>query len=346
MKKKVLALILSTALVAGLFAGCGSSSSDADTDADAAVEETTDDASDDATAEDTAAEEEEAVVEEVTVEPEDLPDAFAYISFDGEDEGYSALIQVEDVGTNTGATYGLEATEVDYVYTDGVAGSCLYIDGTFGLDLGLEATETDAYTVSFWVWASRLADYGATLQIGHSIGMAADVGNDVTWINVTQTSWSTKYFPTIWSRNESSDADDGTDCWPWMAAFQEGDEVISGKKEWAMITIVCTGNEQASPLGDTTVGAQLYIDGVLVYDSDDNYANGTYFEYTWDATLAPNVMKTNGYEFESYFGINYWDTVFKGFVDELYVYDTALTAGQVVSLYQLGDPTVEPSVEE
>ena len=78
-----------------------------------------------------------------------------------------------------------------------------------------------------------------------------------------------------------------------------------------------------------------------MYDSQDNYANHTYWEeWTWDATLAPNIMKPGDSEFESYFGVNYWDPMFIGYVDDLYVYDQALTAGQVLSLYQLGDPSV------
>ena len=108
-----------------------------------------------------------------------------------------------------------------------------------------------------------------------------------------------------------------------------------------MVTIVVSGEEQTGAAGTTTAGAQFYVNGIKYYDSQENYTNGTYFEYTWDATIAPNIMKPGDNTFESYFGINYWDTVFKGYVDDLYVYDTALTPGQVATLYGLGDPTVD-----
>jgi hypothetical protein len=326
MKKKVLAAFLCAAMATTMLAGCGNNS-DADT------------------AEST--ESEDAVV---SVESEELPEAFAHISFDGDDEGYTALVQTDDVGDNDGANLGLAAADVTFSYADGPVGQALYLDGSYGLDLGLEATNTDTYTVSFWVNADRLATYGPTLQIGYNIGRAADAENDVTWMNITQCEWGDstsenggKEFPIVWSRNEASDAEDGSDCFPWMAAF---DDQIYGKREWAMVTVVCTGETQEGTEGQTTVGAQYYINGTLVYDSQDNYENGTYFDYTWNATLAPNIMQPGDYDFESYFGINYWDTVFKGFVDDLYVFDQALTAGQVKTLYELGDASVESVAPE
>lgn len=330
MKRKVISILLCVAMSATLLTACG----DKETGTKGNTNETT--------GEQTPVASEPAG--EVT--PEAAPEAFAHYTFDGDAEGYVAVVQVDDVGTNDGASKGIAPTDVEFVYADGPVGKAIYLDGSYGLDLNLEATKTDAYTVSFWINATRLATYGPTLQMGYNIGKAADAGNNVTWFNVTQTEWGTdgaKIFPIVWSRNEASDAQDGTDCWPWMYGW---DDSIHGKREWAMVTIVCSGEEQESPLGSTTAGAQYYINGELVYDSQANYTSNTYFEYTWDATLAPNIMEPGDSEFESYFGINYWDTVFKGFVDDLYVFDSALSAGQVASLYALGDPTVESVAPE
>lgn len=331
MKKKVLSILLCAAMSATLLTACGSK--ETGTQGGASGESTAQ------TAENSSGAGGEAT-------PEEVPAAFAHYTFDGDAEGYTAVVQTDDVGANDGASFGIAPTDVEFVYADGPVGKALYLDGSYGLDLNLEATKTDSYTVSFWVNAARLATFGPTLQIGYNIGRAADAGNNVTWMNVTQSEWgadSAKIFPIVWSRNEASDAQDGTDCWPWMYGW---DDSIHGKREWAMVTVVCSGEKQDSPLGSTTAGAQLYINGELVYDSQANYTNNTYFEYTWDATLAPNIMQPGDSEFESYFGINYWDTVFKGFVDDLYVFDSALSAGQVASLYALGDPTVESVAPE
>lgn len=348
MKKKVLAALLCVSMTATVFAGCGEKEETADTAADtpAAKTEAEPEAAD-ATEEAADAEPAAEVPVPQMAEPEGLPaEAFAHLTFDGEDEGYTAVVQTENVGDNDGATYGIEPTDAAFRYAEGPVGQCISLDGSYGLDLGLEATNTDAYTVSFWINADRLATFGPTLQMGYNIGKTADADNNVTWLNVTQAEWgadSAKIFPIVWSRNEASDAADGTDCWPWMYAFDDG---IHGKREWTMVTIVCSGEEQTGATGAVTAGAQFYVDGVKMYDSQDNYENGTYFEYTWDASLAPNIMKPDGNTFESLFGINYWDTIFKGYIDDFYVYDTALTAGQVASLYQLGDAAVETVSDE
>ena len=273
----------------------------------------------------------------------ELPEAFAHITFDGGEEGYKAITNVDKDENDPlldGANKGIaDAPDAKFLYGEGPVGQALYIDGTYGLDLGLQPTNTDVYTISFWVNADRLSDYGPTLQIGYNIGRS-DASANVTWMNVTQTNWTPKYFPTIWSRNVASNAEDGTACWPWMAPFAP-DGAMIGKREWAMFTIVCSGEEQTGGNGQKTVGAQLYVNGELKYDSADNYTNGTYFDYTWDATLAPNIMKPGDDKFEAYFGINYWDTIFKGYVDDLYVFDTALNADQVAALYAMGNGKLE-----
>lgn len=339
MKKKVLCTLLCASLTLGMLTACGNN----DNAADNGTNDTNQTNEDNSAANNTDAGTTDTTPAEVSAEA--VPDAFAHYTFDGDDEGYTAVVQVEDVGDNDGATFGIADTDAAFAYADGPVGQAIYLDGSYGLNLNLKATNTDSYSVSFWVNADRLANYGPTLQIGYDIGKAADAGNNVTWLNVTQSEWgadNAKIFPIVWSRNEASDGQDGTDCWPWMYGW---DDSIHGKREWAMVTIVCSGEVQNSPLGSTTAGAQYYLNGQMVYDSQANYTNNTYFEYTWDATLAPNIMKPTS-DFESYFGINYWDTVFKGFVDDLYVFDSALTAGQVLSLYEMGNPNVESVAPE
>ena len=274
-------------------------------------------------------------------EDDTLPEAFAHITFDGGDEGYKAVAGGEkDAELPDGAARTIEdAPDAKLRYTDGPVGKALFIDGSFGLDLGLQPTNTDAWTVSFWVNASRLSEYGPTLLIGYNIGKTGKDVN-VTWMNVTQTYWNPMYFPTVWSRNVA------TGSWPWMAPFTEGGE-MTGKREWALFTIVCSGEEQdsVSTRGAKNAGAQLYINGELRYDSQENYEKGTYFAYTWDATLAPNIMKPDeGTPFEAYFGIGYTNAVYKGYVDDLYVFDTALNAEQVAKLYAMGTPDTEVPV--
>ena len=334
MKKKVLALLLCAVMTASL-AACGDNDEQP---------------SDQGNNQENQQQQENDQQQQEEVTPEALPQAFAHITFDeGANEGYKVVVNVDDGSVETpdgGAKAIVESSDV-LGYADGPVGQAIYLDGKHGLDLNLEPTNTDTWTVSYWMNADRLGDAGPTLQMGYNIGRAADAGNNVTWMNVTQWGWGADgaaIFPLVWSRNEASDAQDGTDCWPWMSAF---DDTVHGKKEWIMITVVASGEQQTGPAGATTCGAQLYLNGQLVYDSADNYENHTYWEeWTWDATLAPNIMKPGSSEFESWFGINYWDIIYRGFVDDLYVFDTALTAGQVASLYALGDPNVNSVAPE
>lgn len=331
MKKKVLSLLLCGAMMMTMLAACGN---DADTKENG-NDQTQNASGESGAGSDAAQGGEETPAAEVT--PEAIPAAFAHYTFDGDDEGYAAVAQVakaED-SVNDGATYDIQAKDVALTYADGAVGQALYMDGTFGLDLNLEPTNTDVYSISYWVNAKFFFNYGATFQMGYNIGKAADAGNNVTWLNVTQ--WDAKTFPIFWSRNEASNAQDGTACWPWFSAW---DDAVHGKKEWVMLTLVCSGEKQERD-GVSTVGAQYYLNGNLMYDSADNYTNHTYWEeWTWDATLAPNIMQPGDNEFESWFGVNYWDPLYTGWVDDLYVFDSALNAGQVLTLYQMGNPDV------
>lgn len=342
MKKKLLATLLSTTMVMSMMAGCGAKEETTTTTPETTVQEETkvEEKTEAPAAEPTT----EAAVEPETVvgglaEAEPLPENPLYhFAFDGSDEGIKTVIQVDDPGANTGATFGIaeSATYIDkegaeqpiaIQYADGPVGTCAYLDGKFGLQLPVEALNTNEYTISFWVNADRLSNYGPTLQMGSDMGMSdlAEEGNAVKWINFTQTDWgtsSTKIFPVVWNRNSE------TGVWPWVYA---ADDSIHGKKEWCLVTLVATGDVyNFADDGLDRVAAKLYLNGELKFDA----CEGTY------GGISPDVLSADD-NFEAFFGINYWDSIFKGFVDELYIYDQALTDGQVASLFLEGNPAVE-----
>lgn len=343
MKKKVFAALLSATMVMSMLTACGK---DAEQPANDSTEPSTVEPS---SAEPSSTPEESSSAPQESVEEpagglaasEALPEALYHFAMDGSDEGILTMIQSEDVGGNTGATYGVvesstyvnkEGAEQPIVvqYADGPVGRCTYIDGNFGLKLPVEALNTNEYTLSFWLNADRLSNYGPTLQLGSDMGMAdTDPGVAVKWINVTQSEWganNSKIFPVVWDRNSE------TGVWPWVYA---ADDSIHGKKEWVLVTLVATGDVYNFPDdGLDRVAAKLYLNGELVFDA----AEGTY------GGLAPDVLTADD-NFECFFGINYWDSIFKGFVDEMYFFDKALTDGQVASLFLEGDPSVESVAE-
>ena len=348
MKKKVFAALLSAAMVMSMMTACGN---EPGTPVDNSTSQSTEESSvEPSSSEESSAEEstEESTPESSEEEPagglaeaEPLPDPLYHFAMDGSDEGILTMIQTEDKGSNTGATYGVteSSTYVDkegaeqpivVQYAEGPVGKCTYIDGNFGLKLPVEALNTNEYTISFWMNADRLSNYGPTLQLGSNMGMAdTDEGVAVKWINVTQTEWGTsnaKIFPVVWDRNSE------TGVWPWVYA---ADDSIHGKKEWVLVTLVATGDiYNFADDGLDRVAAKFYLNGELAFDA----AEGTY------GGLAPDVLTAED-NFECFFGINYWDSMFKGFVDEMYFFDKALTDGQVASLYLEGNPSVESVAE-
>ena len=329
MKKKVLATLLSASMVLSL-AACTNSNDSATTTTETEV-------ATEATSE--AAETEEKA--EVTAEA--VPEAKYHFTFDeGVDEGIVAAVRPENPLTEdekaadplvAGATYAIEEDDsLPLLYADGVVGDCLYVNGEYGYKLPIDSIGTDEYTISFWINAERLATYGATLQVGRNMGATGDAEPYVTWMNFTQTEWGTnsaKIFPVAWNRNSE------TGAWPWVYAT---DDSIHGKKEWTLVTVVATGDVyQAADDGLDRVASKFYLDGELVWDCsnvDDALYGG----------FATNIL--NGDGVEGYIGINYWDTIFKGFMDDLYIFDTALTDGQVKGLYELGDTSVETVAPE
>lgn len=253
----------------------------------------------------------------------------------------SAVTQVEKAADsiNDGATYDLAVSDHPILIAEGqgAVGNALYLDGKYGVKLdNLAALADDSYTISFWLNADRLSTYGPVLQMGRNLG---DSGDDrtVTWLNVTKSTWGTNsadLFPVVWNRNSSIGTDINPDgVWPWISA---GDDLEHGKREWCLVTLVVDGNRYVADDSMERIGTKYYLNGSLVFDASP--------EFMYYQGVSPEILIGDG--IEGYIGINYWDTIYKGFIDELYIFDEALTAGQVLSLFEGGNPPAEPVAPE
>lgn len=285
-----------------------------------------------ATSEDTSAE------EVVVVEAEPIPDSpLYYFGFENTD-GLTAVKQVEDKGSLTGSTYGLAASEHEILIAEGqgAVGNALYLDGKYGVDFEMGEIADDSYTISFWYNADRVATYGPVLQMGRNIGMS-NADATVTWINITKTTWGTSdadIFPVVWNRNSSIGTEVSPDgVWPWGYAM---DDEQHGKREWCLLTLVVDGNRYVADDGMERIGAKYYLNGQLMHE-----ANGENMFYQG---ISPEIFAGDGVE--AHIGINYWDTIYKGFIDELYIFDEALTDGQVKTLFEMGNPPESPVAPE
>lgn len=198
-----------------------------------------------------------------------------------------------------------------FTYEDGVNGKALVMakGNTDGYNLNVAATG-DSYTISLWLkgdeingFADPIVWYGSTNQSPESwVGI---------WPGLQQT-W-THGGPVIGS-NDSSGARAGVHSDEVMIV----DAVTSVNIDWHMITAVIDGEK-----------ASLYYDGKLVGDTVLSYTDEAAAEHP--EAVMPSVT---GDDKSFYLGVNAWDVPFAGTVDELYIYDRALTADDVKELFE------------
>ena len=256
-------------------------------------------------------------------------DPILHLDFETTD-GLKAVEQVENDGSvPEGIPFAIvdSSHEILIAEGQGASGNALYLDGKYGVDFDMPAANDDIYTISLWFNADRVATFGPVVQMGRNIAGQAE---PVTWLNFTKSEWGADgaaIFPVAWNRNTAYEVN------PWVYAM---DNEEHGKREWCMVTVVINGNRYIADDGLDRVETQFYLNGQLMWDAN---AENMYYQ-----GFSPEIFAGDG--LEGHVGINYWDTVYKGFVDELYVYNAALTPGQIKTLYEAGNPPETPVAPE
>ena len=293
MKKKLVSLLLvSTVLAASVFTGCAEDSgTSTESQTSVSTEETKEE-----------------------VKAADVPSDYTYyFSFDEADDSSSIM----PISQTIGGDPILSKADKDTVYIPGVKGDAIYTDGVTGYKLTDVNGVGDTYTVSFWIYATRLANYMPTVQFG------PDVHGDATglqhYVNITRGEWAGEgTFPCVWSY-------DG-DLWPVWSDINTGEPL----KEWMHIALVVDPSNLSAD--GTLIAAKFYINGEewVQTDSDGNVV---------PVYITKGCMDASD-NFDFLIGINYWDSIFKGAFDELYIYNYALTGEQIAGLYADGDTSV------
>lgn len=325
--KKLLAIFASLAMVASL-AACSNGDSEDKGDGDKSE-------SKDSSTTPTTTPVPDVDAEEITAEP------LIYLDFE-DDSKLTAVYRSNDKGDNNGASYGISETDHGVLFAEkGVVGKALYLDGFYGVDFEMKEVTNDSYTISFWYNADRFysENWSPSLTVGRNLGKTPSADTTVAWLNFTRVAesmgWGTPNIaPVVWNRNSSIGTDVNADgVFPWISA---GDDIEHGKKEWCMVTLVVDGNRYVADDGMERIGTKLYVDGALKFDASA--------EFMYYQGVAPEILMGDG--IEGHLGLNYWDRIFKGFIDELYIYDEPLTAGQVKYLYELGDANAATTAPE
>lgn len=305
MKKKILALFLSTAMTAAMLSACGNNNEGAS--GSDSTKQTLEPSSE--STPETTPEPSQESSEQEPAQAEELPAPKYYFSFD-EADGAAGITP-----TAKGAGEVIEPAGKEVVFIPGVKGEAVYIDGTYGLRLDEVNGVGDTYSLSFWMYANRNANYMPTTQFGPDVHGDATGGQH--YLNITWADWSgSSEFPCIWSYDQNAEGS------PWPQWYPETAD--THLNQWINITLVVDPSKMSED--GQFINPDLYVNGECVSDKKPvNIISGT---------MAPSD------NFDFLLGVNYWDAMLKGAFDELYIFDTALTAGQAKTLYEAGDPTV------
>ncbi|MBE5940236.1 MAG: LamG domain-containing protein [Lachnospiraceae bacterium] len=241
------------------------------------------------------------------------------------DENITNAVTGEDAKIIAQKGLGPDAAAVEYTFpfVDGVDGKALHLGtdttgaaNTNALNLNLKVKDDQNYTFSVWVkafeervnFACPVVWMGKAVQspenwVGIWPGLAGDYANGPCF--------------------GANGIIDSSEVVTRLGAVPLTDEGLGIKKpvnaevkttfEWTNITAVVKDGI-----------AWLYYDGKLVASTEGK--NGT----NGDQQLTPHVNEDDTVSI--YLGANYWDAPFVGYVDDLYIYDRALTTEDVVAL--------------
>jgi len=146
------------------------------------------------------------------------------------------------------------------------------------------------------------------------------VGTTEHWLSFTTPDAGVTY-PQLWNRNAA------LSIWP-NPSYEA--EKCYGRKSWAHIALVCDETDLIDLGGTMVLNAKLYVNGV----PSENEIQIVPGLFTGDKATT---------DWRFLLGVNPWDAIMKGCIDELYVFDEALTAGQIATLYADGDAAAVPA---
>lgn len=236
-----------------------------------------------------------------------------YFNFNGTSED-TVLVVKENTEVDTKL---VEDSSKKVKYANGKFGEALYLDGTYGLQLPVGELGS-SYTIAFWVKTLKdMTDFMPVLQAGTNLAEGASE----KWLNITKQEWpGEKSSPLIWSKDnkyyENAMLDDHT-YWPWYAGLEESNRnIITPENDWQHIIVTVDGTKKLN-LWD----ANIYSSKSTTYVNGEFFGTGVVADDIFDANV------------ETYLGINPWDDLFTGYIDDLQFYNVAVTGQQAKEIF-------------
>lgn len=235
-----------------------------------------------------------------------VPKADYSFSFNGKLGDAAVVTRTGDVGGFNEGTYPVQTQDVLPLFTEGIEGDAIYLDGSYGVELlGVDAL-ADSYTISFWFRADELCDWSPFLVIGSHL---LDVGGTQSFLsfNKKTTEEGTQVVPVF----NTIDAPSGYSC--EVRPSMEDKRCIS-LNVWNYITI-CVDASQRSEDDPNKVMGYLYLNSEMIGSGSVSKLH-----------LDPESMY-------AYLGINCFDELFRASYDEIHIWNHVLDESQISSMY-------------
>lgn len=235
-----------------------------------------------------------------------VPKADYSYSFNGQLNDAIVVTRAGDVDRFNEGTYPEPSEDVFPLFTKGVEGDALYLDGTYGVALqGVEALN-ESYTISFWFRADELFDWSPFLIIGSHF---MDVGGSQSFLSVNKktTEEGEQVVPVF----NTIDAPAENSC--------EVRPTIEQKKcidlnQWVYITICVDASQSGRLEGERAMG-YLYLNSELI-GSDE-----------------VSLLHMDPESVCAYLGISCYDELFRASYDEVHIWKHVLDESQISSMY-------------
>ena len=233
-----------------------------------------------------------------------VPKADYSFSFNGKLTDALVVTREGDEGGFNEGTYPEEAEDVLPLFTEGVEGEAIYLDGSYGVELlGIEALN-DSYTISFWFRAEEMQDWSPFLVIGSHL---MDVGGSQSFLSFNKK--TTEEGEVVVPVFNTIDAvwDNSCEVRPSMDPKQ-----CIFLNEWNYITI-CVNADESTEEGKVT--GYLYLNSEMIGSAEVSLLH-----------LDPENVK-------AYLGINCFDKLFRASFDEIHIWQYVLDESQISAMY-------------
>lgn len=229
-----------------------------------------------------------------------VPKADFSYSFNGKLNDAAVVIRPE------GGEYPEPTEDVYPLFTEGIEGDALYLDGSYGVELlGVEALN-ESYTISFWFRADEMYDWSPFLMIGSHL---MDVGGSQSYLSINKKTTEdgeevVPIFNTI-----DAELDNSCEVRPSM----DHKKCIE-LNEWYYITI-CVDASASSGAGEGRAMGYLYLNSELIGADEVSLLN-----------MNPESVR-------AYLGISCYDELFRATYDEVHIWTHMLSESQISSMY-------------